>query len=95
MYTIYKGAVGKLITLEPHKDAKIEDWIVRKDLTFEDCLISPMVVTAKMKEAKNKSVAVNLASDGYALFGGESGSDRQARYVIAIPYSELTITVEQ
>ena len=92
MYTIDVGTKGKLITLEPNKDAKVEDWVVRKHLEFVECLISPLVVDEKVRQAQNQTLAVRLASEGYALFGGQSGSDRLARYVIAIPYDKIQIS---
>lgn len=92
MYIIEINTVGKLITLNPNEDAKVEDWVVRKHLEFQECLICPAVITEKIKKAKTQTLAVKLASEGYALFGGQSGGDRQSRFVLAVPYDKIKIT---
>ncbi len=90
-YLIKKGTPGKLIELKPHEDAVIKDWTIRKDVEFESCLIDPLVVKT-MVEAAQKTIAGTLATQGYALFGGDSGGDRRARYVLAVQYDKITIT---
>ena len=87
IYRVKKGIAAKLIELNLNQDAKVTDWVVRKDLEFPECLIDPIVV----KTMVQNSLAATLASQGYALFGGDSGSDRSARYVIAVPYNQLEI----
>lgn len=89
-YHIKQGTAGKLIELNLNQDAIIKDWIVRKDITFQNSLIDPIVVKTMVEDAQ-KSLAGTLANQGYALFGGDSGGDRQARWVLAIPYSEIEI----
>lgn len=90
MFTIALGTPCKLITLMPNKDPVISDWVTRKDLAFSESLIDPIVVKTMVSTAK-KPLAVRIAKEGYALFGGESGGDRQAIYVLAIPYSAILI----
>lgn len=89
-YRIKKGNPAKLIELNPNADAKVTSWVVRKDHEFEYCLIDPIVVKTMVENAQ-KTLAGSLANQGYALFGGDSGGDREARYVLAILYSTLEI----
>lgn len=89
-YRIKKGAVGKLIELNPNQDAIIKEWVVRKDIEFANCLIDPLVVKTLVEDAQN-CLAGALANQGYALFGGDSGNDRRARYVLAIQYKEIEL----
>jgi len=91
MYTIPKGTVGKLVKILPGKDAEVVAWTTRKDLVFTECLIDPTVVKAMVINAK-KPLAVRMAEDGYALFGGDAGGDRTAAYVLAIPYSAIILS---
>lgn len=94
-YIVPQGTKGKLIKLEKNKDAEIVDWTTRKPLSFTDCLISPIVVNEKLLSRKLKPsklpLAERLVAEGYVLFGGESGGDREAGYVLAVPYSCLTL----
>lgn len=89
-YRIKKGNPAKLIELNANEDAKVTSWVVRKDHEFGNCLIDPIVVKSMVEDAQ-KSLAGSLANQGYALFGGDSGGDRDARYVLAILYSQLEI----
>lgn len=89
-YRVKKGTTGKYIELNPNQDAIIKDWIVRKDCEFPNCLIDPVVVKTMVEEAQ-KCVAGVLANQGYALFGGDSGNDRRARYVLAVKYGDVEI----
>ncbi len=95
-YKIAKDTVGKLIKLVPNKDPEITDWITRRDLTFQESLIDPAVVASKAKATKSvkKPLAVRMAEQGYALFGGDSGGERDAQYVLAVPYSDIEIVVD-
>lgn len=91
-YRVKKGTLAKVIQQTPNQDAKIlhESWTVRKDIEFLECLIDPIVVKTMVEEAK-KSLAGSLANQGYALFGGDSGGDRQAMYILAIPYAHIEV----
>jgi hypothetical protein len=92
MYHVAKGTTGKLVKLSRTQDAEVIDWTTRKDLDFAGSLINPVVVKTMVSEAAKKSLAVRMAEDGYALFGGDSGTDREALYVLAIPYSKIKVT---
>lgn len=90
MYKVAKGTSGKLIKLIANKDAEVIDWVTRDDFEFKESLINPIVVKTMVAEAK-KPLAVRMAEEGYALFGGMEGGDRTAKYVLAIPYSAITV----
>ena len=92
MYHIAAGTVGKLVKVEHNKDAEINDWVTRKDLTFQDCLVDPTNVSTvgAAFEHTKKPLAIRLAEEGFSLFGGVTGGDRQACYVLAIPYPKIT-----
>lgn len=93
IYKISKGVVGKLIHLEMNKDADVKEWTTRKDLAFTECLINPATVVRMDKVGPNdrKPLAVQMALDGYALFGGDTGGDRTAEYVLAVPFINVEI----
>jgi hypothetical protein len=91
MYHVAKGTTGKLVKLLPNKDAEVVDWTTRKDFNFTASLIDPLVVKTMVVEAAKKPLAVRMAEEGYALFGGENGGDRNAQYVLAIPYSQIKV----
>lgn len=89
-YRVKQGMIGKMIELNPAQDALVRDWTVRKTIDFEHCLIDPHTVKTLIADAQT-SLAGTLANNGYALFGGGSGGDRHARFVLAIPYSQIEI----
>lgn len=92
MFTIPLGTVGKLIKLMPGKDAEVVDWTTRKELVFTGSLIDPVVVANMANAASKKPLAVRMAEQGYALFGGDTGGDRNAVYVLAIPYKDVKVS---
>jgi len=89
-YLVKKGTVGKLIEINPNQDAVIKDWTLRKEIVFSNSLIDPIVVKTMVEDAQ-KSLAGTLAKQGYALFGGDSGNDRKARFVLAVPYDQIEL----
>lgn len=91
-FRVKQGSPAKVIEQSSGQDAKVlhETWKVRKDVEFTGCLIDPHVVKTLSEEAR-KSLGGTLALKGYALFGGDSGGDRQAKYVIAIPYIHIEV----
>lgn len=97
MYVIPLGTPGKLISLNPHKDIDVEldvkDWTTRRALVFTESLIDPSTIAKMDLTGPNdrKPLAVRLALEGYILFGGESGGDRTAKYVLAVPLSKVNI----
>lgn len=97
MFKIPRGTLGKLISLMPNKDAEVKDWITRKELVFTEVLIDPTMIS-KMDQVDphdRKPLAVRMALEGYALFGGDTGGDRNAQYVLAIPFAKVTNYVKQ
>ena len=92
MYHVAKGTQGKLVKLLPNRDAEVLEWMTRNDLNFAESLINPVVVKTMVSEAAKKPLAVRMAEEGYALFGGDGGGDRNAQYVLAIPYSAIKIS---
>lgn len=92
IYRVKKGTPAKVIQQTPNQDATVlhESWTVRKDVDFTECLIDPIVVKTLSEQAK-KALGGTLATQGYALFGGDSGGDRQAKYVIAVPYIHVEV----
>lgn len=91
-YLIAKGTAGKLVKLMPNVDAEVVDWTTRKDLSFGASLINPEAVKQMVIDAAKKPLAVRMAEEGYALFGGDAGDDRNSQYVLAIPYSAIKVT---
>lgn len=90
-YLIAKGTVGKLVKLMPNTDAEVIDWTTRKDLSFGASLINPVVVKQMVVDSAKKPLAVRMAEEGYALFGGDAGDNRDSQYVLAIPYSTIKV----
>lgn len=88
IFKVKKGLDGKLIRLQLNKDAELQPWITRRDLAFTECLINPSTV---VRGSKGKSLAERLALEGYALFGGDTGGDKTAEYVLAVPFHMVEI----
>lgn len=80
-FHINRGTRGKLIELIPDGPPIIKDWTLRKDFVFRGCLINPTAVQALVKSV----------SSGYALFGGDSGRDRHARFFFAVKYHQIKV----
>lgn len=96
MFIVEKDTTCKLIKLFPNKDAEVVDWVVTKRLVFQESLINPSVIKSIVNSvvydpSSKKPLAVRMAEQGYALFGGESGGDRSAIYVLAVPYDSIKI----
>ena len=99
IYKIPKGTVSKLVNIFHNKDADVKDWTTRRDLAFTECLINPATVVRISEEEYihdemlegRKPLAIRLAEEGYALFGGDTGGDRTATYVLAVPFSLVEI----
>ncbi|MDE1830461.1 MAG: hypothetical protein KGI25_09080 [Thaumarchaeota archaeon] len=82
-YRIKKGTTSKVIEQIPKGNVRLsqDSWLVRRDLEFTNCLINSTVVKTLVAEA----------NQGYALFGGDSGGDRKAKYIIAISYKDIEV----
>jgi len=83
-YVIPAGTRAKVITLDT--PPKVQDWITKKMHDFNGGLISNKVMDEKINLARR-----NPSMSGYALFGGDSGIDQQARYILAVPYYKVQI----
>jgi hypothetical protein len=81
-YIVTKGTHAKVITLEA--TPKVQNWITKNHHSFEAGLISNLVMDEKINLARR-----NPSTSGYALFGGDSGTDNKARYILAVPYYKL------
>jgi hypothetical protein len=88
IFVIESATLGKVITLGPSNNTFVHDWTTRRKLSFQECLLSSKVVKAMIE--KNTFLG-NSLPQSYALFGGDSGGDRRARYILAIPYSKIEI----
>jgi hypothetical protein len=91
-FRVKRGTPAQVIQQTPNQDATVlhKNWTVRKDIEFVECLIDPIVVKSMVEQAQ-QSLAGSLANQGYALFGGDSGGDRQAKYIIAIEYGNIEV----
>lgn len=88
-YQLNKGTVGKLIEMKPGEKPLVKNWTLRDSFQFVGALIDDEVIKSKVADARK--IPVVRLEDGYALFGGDSGIDRKARFVFAVPYAHIKI----
>ena len=85
-YTVKAGTPAKLITKVDGKDVETKDWTVRRDLTFFEVLLDPIRLYNNRAQYDSNSLAVQMVSRGYALFGGKDGNDPHAKHTLAVLY---------
>lgn len=85
-YKVPKGTKGKLIVQEEFS-VEVRDWVVRKDLTFDDTIVDPVRFHNHPGDYDSGSLAVELVLKGYSLFG-----EQDSRYVLAVPYENVTVS---
>jgi hypothetical protein len=85
-YVIPKGTSGKLIEIPKNQDVKVSDWTTRKELRFDQCILHPASFD---HTCSNTTLASSLVEQGYVLFGGEVGNDREARYILAVHQKQV------
>lgn len=91
LYQIQKGTTGKLIARRADTTLEVTDWTTRKDLRFTEVLLDPVRLHNNRSSYDPCSLAVTLVEQGYAIFGGSDGGDRQAKYFLAVPYDQLKV----
>lgn len=83
-FILLKGTRGKLIERVPGQIPTVKSWTLTKEFAFENCLIDPHVVVEMVRRAQFGAIQT-----GYALFGGDSGGDRHARFLFAVEYNKI------
>lgn len=83
LYRIKTGTEGKLIRVA---DEDIQDWTVRKDLSFMDTIIDPVRYHNRPGDVDNP-LYNKMAQQGYALFSNAN----DPRYVLAVQYEDVNI----
>lgn len=87
-YEIPEGTRGKLLVQEPDTDIEVRNWITRKDLSFTETVHDPIAEeNGRLADAPADCLVRELAQAGYAIFGGEVGSESTAKYLLAVPYA--------
>lgn len=91
-YRISENTPGKLIEVNFNQQPQIRDWVVRKNLEFSNSLIDSTVIKTKIERFQKTPIGIlSKEHKEYALFGGDSGGDRRAKYILAIPYYAITL----
>lgn len=93
-YNVAKGTEGKLITNEDNEDVQVENWTVRKLMSFDKTkiLVNPedrIIIPCPYPE---DSMAFKMLSEGYIIFSNSGEID--SKYMLAVQYSDVEITDE-
>lgn len=90
-YFIPKGTSGKLVRQDGSDPIVVKDWITRKDLSFANPVLDPVILNTNRSKYNYTSIGVKLVLQGYSLFGGKAGDNKDSLYVLAIPYDEVRV----
>jgi len=100
-YEVKVGQQGKLLTRTAPGRYSIRDWTVRRECCFSETVLDPISAynmlsraergRAREEDLPDDHVFVTLAQRGYALFGGEHGSDHTAKYILAVHYDNCFV----
>jgi len=90
-YSIPVGTKGILITNHQDSDVETKSWVTRRPLTFTETVHDPLREAneqhAGQRSIPHDSLLGQLARQGYAIFGGDPGSNSNVQYLLAVPYS--------
>jgi len=92
-FDIPQGTPGLLIIQDKDVDATVENFSVRKNLTYSDehVLVDPAKVASFGKLAyESGSIASRLAHDDYFVFSNVK--NEQSKYMIAVPANQIKIS---
>lgn len=90
MYTIPVGTIGKLID-QSGDDPIIRDWNVRRELSYFEVIADPIRFHNLRGQLNLPPHITRLAEQGYAIFGGEDGGEKNATYLLAVEYHEVGV----
>lgn len=88
MYTIPVGTIGKLID-QSGDEPIIRDWNVRRELSYFEVIVDPIRFHNLRGQLNLPPHIIRLAEQGYAIFGGDSGGEEKATYLLAVDYSHV------
>jgi hypothetical protein len=92
LYTVPKGTQGKLLAQRGADSAPaVEDWITRKELTFTEFVIDPVWYHNNRGKVSLPIVLEQMAQQGYAVYGGDTGGLLSAKYLLAVPYDSVHV----
>lgn len=94
MYKVKRKTPAKLITQEPEVDIKIEDFVVRRDLTFADHqnLGDPIRLHNRPDILPEGTPIHKIVSEGYIVFTNDaSGQTETEKYFLAVPYRDVAV----
>lgn len=94
LYEVAKGTEGLLLTRGKEDGIEVFDvqkWVVRKDLTFSETFLDPIRLHNNRGDYDFKELTTQYAEAGYAIFAGEHGSERNAKYILAVPYDQVEV----
>jgi hypothetical protein len=86
LYRVTKGTTGKLIKVGADTQPEIKDWTVRKDLTFMDTIIDPVMYHNRPGDFEDP-LHIAMVQGGYALFANASNP----RYILAVQYEDVGV----
>lgn len=92
-YFIPSGTKGKILTRVCQDDYEIEDFTTRRDVNFaaDACGINPNMYLINPGDYHPDSLGVELAKDGYAIFTNTAVFDREAKYILAVPFDKVIV----
>lgn len=91
LFTIEQGTEGWLIRQQHPASTNKEAWIVRRDLVFSEMIVDPLIYHNRRGNLDLPAFITNLARRGYAVFGGQSGGEVDADYLLAVPYEKVSV----
>jgi len=91
-YSVIKGTNAKLITQEENEDVIIEDWVVRKQLSFTSTIANPEDWRFIPCPYPDGSMAKELLAEGYIVFSMSGKNDD--KYMLAVLQSKVNISDE-
>lgn len=94
LFCVDKGTKSFLIrrtTENGYVEWSVREWIVRHPLQFTEVLVDPIRLLSIRGGHTTSSglfaqVFIDLAQQGYVVFGGEDGGDPEAKYSLAVPF---------
>lgn len=89
-YLVARGTDGKMID-QTGKQPATKDWTTRRNLFFTETIVDPIRYHNNRGNISWPPHLEKLAQRGYTVFGGHDGGDASAKYLLAVPYGDVTV----
>lgn len=93
LYSIQKGTRGWMITHSTDSPVgSTESWTTRKNLEYTECITDPIRNHNNPGDPNIPEYLKRYAEKGYAVYGGVTGGDPTAMYILAVPYDSVHVS---